>query len=222
MTAVVALTAVVAAAVLLAAVVGAHLLSSNGNSSAVSDANARSALSAPALAPATTGGSVLQSHSQSPSQPPPVAPSGSTTYTENGFTIDMPSDWHRRLKPGDTSGSVYWDAPDGVSYLQVDPQPWSPGDAHEQARVQDLNASKNSARFPGYQLLGIADVAFQQGAADWDFTFNDPSGAGPIHGRDRFFQAAGRPFAIYLRALETGWPGMQDTLAQAYGSFRPQ
>jgi hypothetical protein len=226
MSAVVALTAVVAVAVLLAAVVGAHMLSSSGTPAPAAATSSRSPMGAVASTPIASSPPPLASHPQPslslPERTQPVAPAGFTAYSESGYALEVPSDWHRRTKSGDSSGSVYWDAPDGVSYVQVDPQAWSPGDAHTQAVLADTAASGRSSHFPGYHLIGISDVAFQQGATDWEFGFSDPSGAGPVHGRDRFFQAGGRPFAIYLRAAEANWLGMQDALAHFYSSFRLQ
>ena len=212
---VVALTAVVAAAVLLAAVLGAHLLVPSGTSTPVSDTTSPIRHTT-AESPASGAGPP----SPDRTQPPATAPGGYTIDTEQGYAIEVPSDWSRRLKPVDGSGSVFWYAPDGASYLQVDPEPWSPGTARTQAQLADNRATRNPARFPGYQLGGITDVVYQQDAADWDFVFQDPSGAGPIHGRDRFFQAGGRPFAIYLRALVAHWPGYQEALTHFYSSFR--
>jgi hypothetical protein len=217
---VVALTALVAAAVLLAVVVGARLLSGGGSTATASPVSTSSPLDGSVVTPTST--TTVRPAPARSSVTVTAAPSGYVAYSEAGWAIELPSGWVRRLKAGDTSGSVFWYAPDGVSYLQVDPQPWGSGGALVQARKADSVASRNTSRFPGYQLTGITPVSYQDDAADWDFTFDDATGAGPVHGRDRFFQASGRPFAIYLRALDGHWPDYQDALAQAYAGFRLQ
>ncbi|GAA3940830.1 hypothetical protein GCM10023085_22870 [Actinomadura viridis] len=146
------------------------------------------------------------------------------TYSEEGFEIQVPSSWKRRAGSGDSSESVYWDAPDGVTYLQVDAQAWDyPETPRAQAEKGDEGARTNKPPFKGYSLIGISDLNYQDGdAADWEFTFDAPSGAGRIHSQDRFFRAGGRPFAMYLRTADTSWEPMQDELDVFYETFRPR
>jgi hypothetical protein len=108
--------------------------------------------------------------------------------------------------------------------LQIDERNFDPPyTAHAQAAVADSHARANTTAFPGYSLIGITDLTFQDGAAtDWEFTFDDPKGAGRIHARDRFFHAGDQSKAIYLRAPVDSWGTAQIALDHVYTSFAPE
>jgi hypothetical protein len=141
------------------------------------------------------------------------------TYTEHSYTISMPRDWSRRSEPP----SVFWDAPDGITYLQVDSRPWDgPGTALGEAELASSRAAGNSGRFPGYDLIGVNELSYQDGdAADWEFTFNDPATGRALHGLDRFFRANGETYAMYLRATEEDWQYYGFLLEQIQATFQP-
>lgn len=143
-------------------------------------------------------------------------PDGYRTVTEDGFSVAIPAGWTRRA----VHNSVFWDSPDTKMFLQIDRTPWA-GTPAQKAYASDGNAP-SAPDFPGYALTGISSLRYQGAdAADWEFTFDDPNGRGPVRARDRFLRVGGRSYALYFRAPESTWSSSaQSRLAGFYETFR--
>jgi serine/threonine protein kinase len=220
--AVLIMVTIVAVAILASAVVATVVLTSNRSQNVPAAAGEQSSRNDSAGEPAATTTAPADPVATQETTPPQNTASspGSTgylRYNEGGFSVSVPASWTRQAAPP----SVNWAAPDGSTMLQIDERNFdSPYTAHAQAAVADSHARANARIFPGYSLVDLTDLTFQDGAAtDWEFTFDDPKGAGRIHAKDRFFYAGGKSKAIYLRAPASSWATMQIALDHVYTTF---
>jgi hypothetical protein len=225
--AVIAVVATVSVAILAGTIVGAAMLRSGQplgtlagtttgaqpTTGAAASPTSRGPTSTPA--PRLPQQVVPGGHTVTQTVPAPRPATGYQTYQESGFSISVPNGWTRRTS--DTS--VFWDAPDGVAYLQVDVRSWA-GTPRQQVVQADRHAQISPHTFPGYSLIGISDVSYADGATDWEFTFTDPKGNGLIHAKDRFFTSGGGTYSIYLRGPGGGWATLQSYLTGFLESFQ--
>jgi hypothetical protein len=157
--------------------------------------------------------------------------SPSQTETIAGFSMAQPPGWQAQQQPG-TPKQVFFKAPDGVSYVEVDLTAQGTSDmvaALQSIRTQAM--AKN--RFPGYKLLDFAaqDVLGTRGAL-WRFDWVNSSGV-KLRVDDALFTLRTRTgqqtYAIYMTTPEgTGagkWGGSDGLQAMAINpmlaSFRP-
>ena len=152
----------------------------------------------------------------------------SQTGTEAGFSMAMPPGWQVQQQ----GKQVFFKAPDGVSYVEVDLT--AQGTSDMVAALQSIRQqAMTQDRFPGYKLLDFSaqDVRNTRGAL-WRFDWQNSSGV-TMRVDDMLFtlQTANGPqtYAIYMTAPEgngTGkWNGTDGLLATDIDpmlqSFRP-
>jgi hypothetical protein len=134
--------------------------------------------------------------------------SPSQTETKAGFSMAVPDGWQAQQQPG--SKQVFFKAPDGVSFAEVDLTAQGTRDMvaalrsiRQQAMAQD--------RFPGYSLIdfGPQDVLRTRGAL-WRFDWVSSSGV-KLRVDDMLFTLQTRngpqAYAIYMTTPEGNGPG---------------
>ncbi|MEU5877458.1 protein kinase [Spirillospora sp. NPDC047279] len=181
---------------------------------------------APPSTPATSRQSTPASPSPSASSPAPGAlPAGFRLHKDpTGFHIAVPKDWSGAKKRSSSPSSVFFEAPDGVSSIQVDQT-----DDPSSSALKDWQDYAPSAegRFPGYKEIKIAPVTDGEPisdrtgkkAADWEWTYE--RGGRRMHALNRGFVMNGTGYAIVLYAPDKDWSKTFADLAPVYSHFTP-
>jgi hypothetical protein len=143
----------------------------------------------------------------------------------SGFTIAIPKDWKGPVRRGSSRSSVFFDAPSGGGYIQVD-QAEDPNDS----ALEDWRKYEPSARgsFPGYRREKIAPVTegepvrdpSGEEAADWEWTYDGRSGR--MHALNRGFIMNDTGYAIVLVAPDADWDRTFREMAPVYRFFEPK
>jgi hypothetical protein len=120
---------------------------------------------------------------------------------------------------------VFFDAPSGGGYIQVD-QAEDPNDS----ALEDWRKYEPSARgsFPGYRREKIAPVTegepvrdpSGEEAADWEWTYDGRSGR--MHALNRGFIMNDTGYAIVLVAPDADWDRTFREMAPVYRFFEPK
>jgi serine/threonine protein kinase len=149
------------------------------------------------------------------SQSPAPAPAGYTSVRGPGFTLAAPTGWKRTQ----VRNSIFWTAPDGNTFIQVDSAVWS-GSSNQQAFRAEADAKRRSDAFGDYTQKRVEDLTYQgQPATDWEFTFI-AGNKQKIHAQDRFVRLGGHTYAIYFRAPDSAWLTSADRVNVLYQTFR--
>ncbi|KAB2351409.1 serine/threonine-protein kinase [Actinomadura rudentiformis] len=185
----------------------------------------------PPVTPTNSKGTASKSASKvsSPSSPP-ATPKATTGIPEgfqlhkdqSGFSIAIPDDWKGPNRRGSSPTSVFFDAPDGISSIQVDQTSDPNPSALEDWEKQE---PKSRGNFDGYDKIKIAPVvegkpvADRTGkkAADWEWTYNGKGRR--MHALNRGFVMNGMGYAIVLYAPHKDWDKTLADLAPVYEHF---
>ncbi|MFI0447024.1 protein kinase [Actinomadura sp. 6N118] len=182
----------------------------------------------PSVTPTTSKGTPTQS---APSNTPTATkaasgiPAGFQRHKDDsGFSILIPDDWKGPNKRGSSSSSVFFDAPDGISSIQVDQTSKPNPSALEDWEKQEPMSRGN---FDGYDKVTIKPVvegkpvADKTGkkAADWEWTYNGKGRR--MHALNRGFVMNGMGYAIVLYAPDKDWDKTLADLAPVYEYFTP-
>jgi hypothetical protein len=153
----------------------------------------------------------------------PSVPDGFRMYRDSsGFAMAIPKGWKGPEKRSSSPSSVFFTAPDGATFIQVD-QTSSPN----KSALEDWQkmAQRGPRLFSGYREIKVEPVT--EGApltdptgkkiADWEFTH----GSAPTHVLNRGFVMKGHGYAILLSAPDRDWKDTFERLAPVYRSFQP-
>ena len=172
-------------------------------------------------ASASGSGPTTQSPARSPS---PGVPAGFRRHTDpTGFSIAVPADWTGPKRR--SADSVFFYAPDGRTYVQIDQT-----DHPNPSALADWKAADRDApgRFTHYHRLRlgptgdqrpVSDTGDGSKSADWEFTWG--TGSAKKHILDRGFVTNGHGYAILIAAPDRDWPATISRLESVYTSFRP-
>ncbi|MFB9447140.1 serine/threonine protein kinase [Dactylosporangium vinaceum] len=143
-------------------------------------------------------------------------PDGWLRHDLDGFSTPAPATFTRA-----SAGPVacFLDA-DGRQGFTVDPT--APPDADRVAywTDQERQLLAGASAPAGYRRIAISVALYQQGAADWEYTFDE-------HGtrwhtlRRNFGTAAGHGFVVSWTAPDAGWDSALDGLRTVFGGFEP-
>ncbi|MFI6052734.1 protein kinase [Streptomyces violascens] len=142
---------------------------------------------------------------------------GATTpyKSSQGFSIGLPAGWS--YSKTDDAG-VRFNGPNGQRLLIG----WT--DSPKPNPVADWTDQESSMTRPGYKRVKIAAVNYRGWlAADWEFTYDDDSGA-KYHSVDRgFVVSLSQGYGIMFSAKDADWskPETQQTLATFFATFQP-
>ncbi|MFF4184546.1 protein kinase [Streptomyces sp. NPDC001691] len=135
--------------------------------------------------------------------------------SSQGFSIGLPPGW--AYKTTDDGGTRFT-GPNGQRLLIG----WT--DTPKSNPVQDWTNQESSMTRSGYKRVKIAAVDYRGWlAADWEFTFDDDSGA-RYHSVDRgFVVGPTQGYGIMFSAKDADWskPETQQTLAALFATFKP-
>ncbi|RCH68117.1 serine/threonine protein kinase [Streptomyces sp. SDr-06] len=135
--------------------------------------------------------------------------------SSQGFSIGLPPGW--AYKTTDDGGARFT-GPNGQRLLIG----WT--DTPKSNPVQDWTNQESSMTRSGYKRVKIAAVDYRGWlAADWEFTFDDDSGA-RYHSVDRgFVVGPTQGYGIMFSAKDADWskPETQQTLAALFATFKP-
>ncbi|GGU10655.1 hypothetical protein GCM10010289_34850 [Streptomyces violascens] len=143
--------------------------------------------------------------------------SGVTTpyKSSQGFSIGLPAGWS--YSKTDDAG-VRFNGPNGQRLLIG----WT--DSPKSNPVADWTDQESSMTRPGYKRVKIAAANYRGWpAADWEFTYDDDSGA-KYHSVDRgFVVSLSQGYGIMFSAKDADWskPETQQTLAAFFATFQP-
>jgi hypothetical protein len=152
-------------------------------------------------------------------QSPTAPPAGYQQVAGAGFSLAVPTGWTRRQDDNDNNSAI-WDAPDGNSFVQVDPTRWTVS-SNEQAFRAEADAKENTVFFADYNRSRISEVTYRgQPATDWEFTYTHAQTRRKIHTQGRFVRFGNRSFAIYFRTPDSQWTSAADRLAVLYNTFQ--
>jgi hypothetical protein len=156
--------------------------------------------------------------------PPPVAsrrpdwpdllPGWVWYLDRTGYRIAVPDGW---LGYSGTEGRCFRE-PGDTRWLGV--LPWTGTDplAHIGTRESDLIAGSAAV---GYHRVRIDGIDYYDGAADWEFTFGEPSGV-RMHGLVRdFLVAPGKGYTIVWCTRDFDWQPNLDNSRLVLASFNP-
>ncbi|MFB7747262.1 protein kinase [Streptomyces sp. NPDC056132] len=132
-----------------------------------------------------------------------------------GFSIGLPAGWS--FSKTDDAGDRF-NGPDGQRLLIG----WT--DSPRKDPVADWTSQESGMTRSGYKRVKIAAVNYRNWpAADWEFTYNDDSGA-KYHSVDRgFVVSLSQGYGIMFSAKDADWskPETQRTLATLFATFQP-
>ncbi|WP_406507208.1 protein kinase domain-containing protein [Streptomyces sp. NBC_00212] len=135
--------------------------------------------------------------------------------SSQGFSIGLPAGWS--YSKTDDAG-VRFNGPNGQRLLIG----WT--DSPKSNPVADWTDQESSMTRPGYKRVKIAAVNYRGWpAADWEFTYDDDSGA-KYHSVDRgFVVSLSQGYGIMFSAKDADWskPETQQTLAAFFATFQP-
>ena len=204
-----------AAAVLAVVIVGGVALGlSSGGGDDGSAATARTTSNGgPSTSDSGTGG---HSAKPSPSKKRTV-PAGFRAYHDRtGFRIDLPKDWKRTKRKGN---SVYFYTPDGAGYVQID-QTSSPGSS----ALGDWRRAESAWRgsFPGYHRERMENVSYLDSpdAADAQFTWRGDHGRVRVLNRG-FVANPHHGYAILWSLPISRWSETAKIRSTVFDSFKP-
>lgn len=181
--------------------------------------------------PAATGaegaGDTGPSHDETAGEQPtsasssssPADPGAATAVRSDpaGFDIRVPEGWARRAE-GD---SVFFDAPDGNTYLQVDLRP-HPTDNQVAHVTKSEHGAQSTGRLPEYQRVRIDDVSGQAdgatSAADWEFTWVKDGDARHVLTRGMTLESGGHATVAWATS-EAEWERLGDLRDTCVESF---
>jgi hypothetical protein len=145
---------------------------------------------------------------------PDVLPAGLAWYADgSGFRVGFPAGWNT-LREGPSA--MLFCEPAGPRTLRVHPWERSGSDLAA-ALVKDEEMERSM--LTGYHRIRIE--ALPGGAvAEWEYTFDDPTMGGNLHGVNRAFLVAGRPYLIEWRTSPEQWPGNVATYSAIAASFQ--
>jgi hypothetical protein len=152
--------------------------------------------------------------------PPTTAPAGTlpagwTPYADpaGAYTIGHPPEWE--VQPVATNRTDFRDPATGT-FVRVE---WTDTPGADAAGAWREAEPGFRSRNANYEPLGIADVAYREyPAAMWEFRH----GSGEtLHTGNLGFIAAGRGYALMLRAPESEWAAAQPTFEQFKQAFLP-
>ncbi|WP_299532506.1 serine/arginine repetitive matrix protein 2 [uncultured Streptomyces sp.] len=152
----------------------------------------------------------------SPSESTGPPPGYSTADDVEGFSVDVPDDWHDRTE--DEHG-VYYESSDGTELLQIFRivEPMTALDA-----VAAASESRRST--PGFEEIAVGPYATQDGtdAAELVYAYDSAETGGRRQVVDRVFTASdGRLYALLVAGPDTGWPRQREVLDVAMAGFDP-
>ncbi|MFC4955986.1 protein kinase [Streptomyces mauvecolor] len=143
------------------------------------------------------------------------APATTPYKSSQGFSIGLPAGWS--YSKTDDAG-VRFNGPNGQRLLIG----WT--DSPKSNPVADWTDQESSMTRPGYKRVKIAAVNYRGWpAADWEFTYDDDSGA-KYHSVDRgFVVSLSQGYGIMFSAKDADWskPETQQTLAAFFATFQP-
>jgi serine/threonine protein kinase len=142
-------------------------------------------------------------------------PAGFRSHRDpTGFQVAVPRGWTRSVR----GTSVYFRAPSGGSYLQVDTTTKPKADALKDWKKQETAVAR---RLPGYHRLRLERVRYRGwNAADWEFTWR-PAG-GSVHVLNRNIRVDDhRAYALYWSVPVSQWASRRSAFDTIAGSFEP-
>jgi tRNA A-37 threonylcarbamoyl transferase component Bud32 len=171
-----------------------------------------SATAAPTSAAATT---VKAPITTLPGGGAAAVPAGFRTQKDpTGFTVAVPKGWTRSVR----GSSVYFRAPRGSSYLQVDTTTQPKADALKDWKNQEGSISR---RFPGYQRIRLERIDYRGwNAADWEFTWRP--GSGTLHVLSRNIRVNdSRAYALLWSIPAGEWNDRRPDFDVVAATFQP-
>ncbi|MFI8827472.1 hypothetical protein [Streptomyces sp. NPDC053431] len=206
----------VVVAVLVAGSVGGWFLWGRGGSGGGTGQGPTAAPSVSAstsASPSGSDGTPSGTASESPSPSDGAPPAGYRLVEESGFTLAVPEGWNRTS----SGASVFYNAPDGLSLVQVyilDEPGITPYEALRQTS-RDL-----AAQNPGYREISLGRTG--AGGADAELVYAYDRSEGRRKVVDRAFTGGdGRQYAVLAAGPESTWPEQRKTLDTALRFFKP-
>lgn len=149
-------------------------------------------------------------------------PAGFRRYEDGtGFSVAVPKDYRG---PRHKGSSVYFDAPSGRGYIQIDQTPDANSSALADWRRQEQATSRSN--FRNYDRIRIEKTGDQppvpdtgdgSKSADWEFTHGNGSRTRVLN---RGFVMGKRGYAILISAPESEWEETIARLRPVFASFK--
>jgi hypothetical protein len=135
-------------------------------------------------------------------------------YTDpTGYQVGVPDTWTYQ-KVGTT---MCFRDPLGGRFLSVDPDRDPKGNPIEACRAEAARMVEEGA-LPQYTQISLQSVAPTIKAADWEYTYADPSGT-RMHAVTRWFVSEGKAYALTWATRDFDWPANQSLRNMILGSF---
>ncbi|MEV5968805.1 hypothetical protein [Streptomyces sp. NPDC051921] len=179
----------------------------------------RGPTAAPSVSASTSGsasgtdGTPSGTASGSPSPSAGAPPAGFRLVEESGFALAVPEGWNRT-----TSGkSVFYNAPDGLSLVQVYPLDEPGITPYEALR---LTSRDLAAQNPGYSEISLARTGPGDDSVELVYAYDRTEGRRKVVDR-AFVGGDGRQYAVLAAGPESAWPEQRKTLDTALEFFEP-
>lgn len=131
-----------------------------------------------------------------------------------GFSIAVPPGWSYFT----AAGTVCFLDPFRFRVLGVDPDR-TRTDNPVEAATAEAQQMIDAGHLPGYDLVSLKPRAFAAAGAEWEFTFEGPSGR--RHAVSYFVTSPGRSYAVFWVTAEAEWQPSLAFAFSAMSTFRP-
>jgi eukaryotic-like serine/threonine-protein kinase len=161
-----------------------------------------------------TGGAPVTAASRRPGWPR-LLPGWNWYLDPSGYRIAVPDGWLAYAGPA----GLCFREPGDTRWLGV--QTWTGTDPVGHVTERESALLHGFPAPDGYQLVGIEPVDYYAGAADWEYTYRQPSGV-RMHSQVRdFLVAPGRGYTIVWCTRDFDWQPNLDNARVVFASFDP-
>ncbi|MFI5842119.1 protein kinase [Catenuloplanes sp. NPDC051500] len=147
----------------------------------------------------------------------PQLPAGWKDYKDpTGFSVYVPNGWSQQQR-----GTMVYFVGNNGRVLGIDqtktPQPNPVADWRSQSSSRVAGGD-----FPNYREFKIAEVAYFQKAADWEWSYDDPNLGRRVHVNNRgVITSPTQAYGIYWQTDDSDWAAAQADLQTIFASFVP-
>ncbi|MGZ0149501.1 hypothetical protein ACXJJ3_20725 [Kribbella sp. WER1] len=176
-----------------------------------------STLPAPTPTPSDTSEPTNPSSSAPASTPPASTPGDVQDVSgPGGITTKIPQGWSAAVRSGGTDAQAA-DPAQPTSFLRYG---GSPSPSRPLAEVMQDAERGFSAKYPGYQLIGLRPGTWRtHESVSWEFEFDTADGR--KHVESVYWRTGGNDYVLYASALVTNWPAMKAVYTTAYNATNP-
>jgi tRNA A-37 threonylcarbamoyl transferase component Bud32 len=142
-----------------------------------------------------------------------LPPSWSEFVDASGFRVGVPDGWTYE-KVGTT---VCFRDPHDIRFLSVDPARNPAGDPVKACQTEAARLVR-AGQLPHYTLIDLHRATLQITAADWEYTWTDPTDV-RMHAKTRWFKSGGKAFALSWATRDFEWTFTSAPYDLAISSF---